>query len=159
MIRTALFTVSQTVAGEGLGFEDISQIKEKLEFQIGANGVEDQKVGMDLIDASSRSIGVANVDVTTRANADNAIELVDSAINKISKFRADMGALQNRMEHTLNSLNTANENLSAAESQIRDTDMASMMVKYTKENILRDASQAMLAQAARQPEGILSMLR
>ena len=114
---------------------------------------------MDLIDASSRSIGVANVDVTTRANADNAIELVDSAINKISKFRADMGALQNRMEHTLNSLNTANENLSAAESQIRDTDMASMMVKYTKENILRDASQAMLAQAARQPEGILSMLR
>ena len=156
---TGEITVSQTQAGEGLGIEDISKIRNQLEFQIGANGVEDQKVGMDLIDASARSLGVDSVDVSTQEGANRAIELIDDAIKKISTFRADMGALQNRMEHSVNSLNVANENLTAAESQIRDTDMAAEMVKYTRNNILQQASQSMLAQANHQSDGILSMLQ
>ena len=156
---TGEINVAQTVAGQGLGIEDISDIKDQLEFQIGANGVEDQKVGMDLIDASAKSLGVDSVDVSTQEGANRAIELIDDAIKKVSTFRADMGALQNRMEHSVNSLNVSNENLTAAESQIRDTDMAAEMVKYTRNNILQQASQSMLAQANHQSDGILSMLQ
>lgn len=151
--------IMQTAAGQGVGLTDVADIKDQLEFQIGANGVEDQKVGMDLIDASASALGVASIDVSTQDGANKAIEQIDEAVKKVSTFRASMGALQNRMEYSVNSLNTANENLTASESQIRDTDVASEMVEYNKLNILNQASQAMLSQANNQTEGVLNLLR
>ena len=156
---TGEVSISQTVAGEGLGLEDIEKIKDKIEFQIGANGVEDQKVGMDLVDTSASSLGIKNVRVSTQDEANASIEAVDAALSKVSEIRSKMGAVQNRIEHSVNSLNTANENLSAAESQMRDTDMAAEMVKHLKNTILNQSSQALLSQASHQPEGILRMLQ
>ena len=96
---------------------------------------------------------LANADVSTQDAANKAIEMVDSAVKTVSMQRAGLGALQNRLEYTVNNLTTTNENLTAAESQIRDTDMATEMINYTKNNILQQASQAMLAQANQQPSG------
>ena len=107
---------------------------------------------------SSSALGVANADVSTRDAANKAIESVDTAIKKVSMQRAGLGALQNRLEYTVNNLTTTNENLTNAESQIRDTDMATEMINYTKFNILQQASQAMLAQANQQPQAVLQLL-
>lgn len=89
----------------------------------------------------------------------SGLAAVSSAIDQVAGFRADLGAFQNRLEHTFNNLGTTVENLQAAESRIRDTDMAKEMMKYTKDSILLQASQAMLAQANQQPQGVLSVLR
>ncbi len=150
--------INQTVAGQGVGIETIADKSDRIIFQIGANGTEDQQVGMDIVNASCAAIGVADVDVSKQDEANKAIEDIDKAITIVSTYRAKMGALQNRMEKSVNSLNTANENLSDAESRIRDTDVASEMVEYQKNNILQQASQSMLAQANQQPNGILSLL-
>jgi flagellin len=130
----------------------------KLTFQIGANGVEDQRLTVGIDDMSTGALGVAGVSVALQADANASIDQIDKAIQTVSSQRAKLGAVQNRLEHTVNSLNTANENLSAAESQIRDTDMAAEMIKYTKSNILQQASQSMLAQANQQPQGVLQLL-
>ncbi|MDE6724965.1 MAG: flagellar hook protein, partial [Ruminiclostridium sp.] len=106
----------------------------------------------------SNSLGIASADVSTRDAANKAIEMVDAATKKVSLQRADLGALQNRLEYTVNNLTTTNENLTNAESQIRDTDMATEMINYTKFNILQQASQAMLAQANQQPQAVLQLL-
>ncbi len=156
--NTGSVRVYERIAGQGVGLEDAADITDKLEFQIGANGVEDQKAGMDIIDASAKAIGVADISVATQYDANKAIEKIDDAVKLVSTHRAKMGALQNRMEKSVNSLNTANENLTDAESRIRDTDVASEMVEYQKNNILQQASQSMLAQANQQPNGILSLL-
>ena len=156
--NTGSIRVYERIAGQGVGLEDIADMKEELEFQIGANGVEDQKVGMDIVDASASAIGVADISVATQYDANKAIEKIDEAVKTVSTYRAAMGALQNRMEKTINSLNTANENLTSSESQIRDTDMAAEMVEYQKNNILQHASQSMLAQANQQTNGIPSLL-
>ena len=95
------------------------------------------------------------IDVSTSAGALNAIPVIDNAISKVLGERSNLGALQNRLEHTINNLGTANENLSAAESRIRDTDIAMEMMEYTKENILSQAASAMLAQANRLPQQVL----
>jgi flagellin len=129
-----------------------------LTFQIGANGVEDQRVTLGIENMSTTALGIKGVSVATQDKANAAINTIDEGLKKVSSQRAKLGALQNRLEHTVNSLNTANENLSAAESQIRDTDMASEMIKYTKSNILQQASQSMLAQANQQPQGVLQLL-
>ena len=107
---------------------------------------------------SSKALGINNISVANQDDANAAINKIDDALKKVSTQRAKLGAVQNRLEHTVNSLNTANENLSAAESQIRDTDMATEMIKYTKSNILQQASQSMLAQANQQPQGVLQLL-
>ena len=156
--NTGHVRVYERVAGQGVGLEDVADISDKLEFQIGANGVEDQKVGMDIVDASAKAIGVADVDISTQYGANKAIEKIDEAIKTISTQRAAMGVLQNRMEKSVNSLTTANTNLTDAESRIRDTDVAAEMVEYQKSNILQQASQSMLAQANQKPNGVLSLL-
>jgi len=156
--NTGSVRVPERVAGQGVGTDDVTDITDKLEFQIGANGVEDQKVGMDIIDASAKSIGVDDIDISTQNGANKAIEKIDKAVKQVSTFRSKMGALQNRMEKSVNSLNTANENLTDAESRIRDTDVASEMIEYQKNNILQQASQSMLAQANQQTNGVLSLL-
>ncbi|MBQ8612863.1 MAG: flagellar hook protein, partial [Ruminiclostridium sp.] len=133
--------------GAGLGADKALGAGEGLTFQIGANGVEDQRLTVNVSDMSSTALGVGGLDISTQDGANNAINKIDDAIKTVSSQRAALGAVQNRLEHTVNSLSTAEENLQSAESQIRDTDMASEMIKYTKSNILQQASQSMLAQA------------
>lgn len=145
--------------GEGVGKDVVPTTGKGLTFQIGANGVEDQRVTLNVNDMSSSAIGVASADVSTQDAANKAIDMVDAAVKTVSMQRAGLGALQNRLEYTVNNLTTTNENLTAAESQIRDTDMATEMINYTKNNILQQASQAMLAQANQQPQAILQLLQ
>ena len=107
----------------------------------------------------SSPLGVKSIDVSTVSKANSAITTINKAINTVSTHRAKLGASQNRLEHTINNLKTTNENMTAAESRIRDTDMAKEMSAFTKNNILVQASQAMLAQANQTPQGILQLLR
>lgn len=151
--------IGKTTAGAGLGSDKLTGTGKGLTFQIGANGVEDQRVTLSVGDMSSTSIGVGGADVSTQDAANKAIDMVDAAVKTVSMQRAGLGALQNRLEYTVNNLTTTNENLTAAESQIRDTDMATEMINYTKNNILQQASQAMLAQANQQPQAILQLIQ
>ncbi|WP_103108910.1 flagellin N-terminal helical domain-containing protein [Brevibacillus reuszeri] len=100
-----------------------------------------------------------SLDISSSEKATAAISVLDDAINTVSSQRSSLGAYQNRLEHTINNLNTSSENLTAAESRIRDTDMAKEMMEQTKNNILAQAAQAMLAQANQQPQGVLQLLR
>ncbi len=160
LFNVAATEVEVTITdGAGVGKESVGSTGKGLTFQIGANGVEDQRVTLSVDDMSSSSIGVANADVSTQDAANRAIEMVDDAVKTVSMQRAGLGALQNRLEYTVNNLTTTNENLTAAESQIRDTDMATEMINYTKYNILQQASQAMLAQANQQPQAVLQLLQ
>lgn len=131
----------------------------ELIFQIGANGGDDQRVSLSVGNMSAQGIGVDRVTIATQQDANDAIAVIDNAINIVSGTRADLGALQNRLEHTLNNLGVTKENLTAAESTIRDVDMAKEMMEFTKNSILVQASQAMLAQANQLPQGVLSLLR
>jgi len=124
------------------------------------------------LDATAKYTAIANVtkgtdneaieyalDVSTSANASAAIKVLDESIAAVSSERSKLGAIQNRLEHTINNLGTSSENLTAAESRIRDVDMAKEMMEFTKNNILTQAAQAMLAQANQQPQGVLQLLR
>ncbi|MED4461187.1 flagellin [Metabacillus fastidiosus] len=126
-------------------------------FQIGAN--KGQTITFGVNDMRSAALGISSVDVSTQAGASNALESLDKAIKSVSSERAKLGAVQNRLEHTINNLNTSSENLTAAESRIRDVDMAKEMMNQTKNSILSQAAQAMLAQANQQPQGVLQLLR
>ncbi|MEG1569524.1 MAG: flagellin, partial [Oscillospiraceae bacterium] len=105
------------------------------------------------------SLGLATVDVATEANAAKSIDLIKAGINMVSGQRADLGAIQNRLEHTINNLTATTENMTAAESRIRDTDMAKEMMQFTKNNVLAQAAQSMLSQANQQPQQVLQLLR
>ena len=126
-------------------------------FHIGANQGQNTMLSINKMDAES--LGVNALDLTSQSSADEAITTIDEAISKVSSQRAALGAMQNRLEHTINNLGTASENLSAAESRIRDVDMAKEMMEFTKNNILSQASQAMLAQANLQPQSVLQLLQ
>lgn len=126
-------------------------------FQIGAN--RGQTLSFGIGDMRASALGLASVDVSTATSASKALDSLDNAIKSVSSQRSKMGAVQNRLEHTINNLNTASENLSGAESRIRDVDMAKEMMEFTKSNILSQAAQSMLAQANQQPQGVLQLLR
>src|SRR5690625_3587755 len=126
-------------------------------FHIGANSGQAIEVSIGNMDAET--IGVNEIDLGTQEGADAAITTIQEAINTVSTQRADLGAVQNRLEHTINNLGASSENLTAAESRIRDVDMAKEMMEFTKNNILTQASQAMLAQANQTPQGVLQLLR
>jgi len=126
-------------------------------FQIGAN--RGQTISFGIGDMRTAALGLSSVDVSTATAASAALTSVDSAIKNVSSQRSKMGAVQNRLEHTINNLQTASENLTSAESRIRDVDMAKEMMDFTKNNILSQAAQAMLAQANQQPQGVLQLLR
>ena len=130
-----------------------------IELQIGAN--EGQTMSFTLGDMSAAALGVdgSNVDLSSQESAKKATTTIDNAIKTISKARGQMGAVQNRLEHTINNLDTASENLQTSESRIRDTDMAKEMVEYSKNNILMQAGQSMLAQANQSNQGVLSLLQ
>ncbi len=127
--------------------------------QIGAN--EGQTMSFSIDNMSARALGVDGnkVDLSTQAGAQKATTTIDAAIKKVSAQRGKMGAIQNRLEHTISNLDTAAENTQTAESRIRDTDMAEEMVEYSKNNILAQAGQSMLAQANQSTQGVLSLLQ
>jgi flagellin len=126
-------------------------------FQIGAN--QNQITKLSISNMSSYALNVDGLDVSTAESASQAIGIVDEAILKVSSERAKLGAIQNRLEHTINNLGTSAENLTAAESRIRDVDMAKEMMEFYKNSILQQAAQAMLAQANQLPQGVLQLLR
>lgn len=132
---------------------------QNLVLHVGANANQSISFTINDMTADTIGVGAADVDLTTQADANTSITAIDAAISTVSAERAKMGAVQNRLEHTINNLGTSSENLTAAESRIRDVDMAKEMMEFTKNNILTQASQAMLAQANQQPQGVLQLLR
>lgn len=113
----------------------------------------------NVTDGTSSATTMASLDVSTADKASAAIDVINDAITNVSSERSKLGAFQNRLDHTINNLNTSSENLTAAESRIRDTDMAKTMMEQTKNSILAQASQAMLSQANQQPQSVLQLLR
>lgn len=169
-LETASTTTTELV---GQVIEDKSAI-----FQIGANENQSMSISFSDMRASALGITEAGTDATfgvtdgtsdevkeqalnvlSHENAAQAITTIQTAIDTVSAERSKLGAVQNRLEHTINNLGTASENLQAAESRIRDVDMAKEMMTFTKNNILTQAAQAMLAQANQQPQGVLQLLR
>lgn len=127
-----------------------------LTFQVGANQGDSMVINIDKMDANY--LGVASSSVATKEGAQSAIKAVDSAINQVSSQRAYLGAIQNRLDYKISNLETSTENLTSAESQIRDVDMAKEMTAFTNANILNQAATAMLAQANSLPQGVLSLI-
>jgi flagellin len=128
-----------------------------LAFQIGPN--TNQNVMIDIPRMDVVTLGIESINVTTNDGANQAIFQLDQAINKVSEARAKLGAVQNRMEHTINNLQVTHENLTASESRIRDADMALEMTEFTRNNILNQSATAMLAQANQLPQGVLQLLQ
>lgn len=124
--------------------------------QVGA--LEGQKISISISTMNAKALGVAGLKVSSFGKAGSAMTLIQKAISKVSTQRSALGALQNRLEHTIANLDTTSENTSAAESRIRDVDMAEEMVEYSKNNILAQAGQSMLAQANQSTQGVLSLL-
>lgn len=126
-------------------------------FQIGANAGQNMQLSINNMGASA--LGVKGLQISTQSQSDVALKAIDTAIQKVSAERSKLGATQNRLEHTINNLSTSSENLSSAQSRIADVDMAKEMSNFTKNNILNQAAQAMLAQANQLPQGVLQLLR
>lgn len=126
-------------------------------FQVGANNVTTDQITVAISAVSATALGVGTLDVVNGAGS--AIDAIDDAIDDVSTVRGELGAYQNRFEHTINNLNVATENLSASESRIRDTDMALEMVSFTRAQILLQAGTAMLAQANQAPQAVLKLLQ
>ena len=127
------------------------------QLQIGA--LQNQSIKISIGSMNATTLGVNELKVTSFTNAGAAMKSVQTAIDKVSTQRSALGAVQNRLEHTIKNLDTTSENTSSAESRIRDTDMAKEMVSYSKNNILMQAGQSMLAQANQQNQGVLSLIQ
>ena len=132
-----------------------------LKLHVGADATDNNQISVDIDSMSAKKLGVQGlkVDGADDTNAKNAIETIKEAIQKVSTQRSALGAVQNRLEHTISNLDNVVENTTSAESQIRDTDMATEMVKYSNNNILAQAGQAMLAQSNQSNQGVLSLLQ
>ena len=117
-----------------------------------------QSIGISIGNMNASSLGVSGLKVSSFSQAGTSMSKIQAAIDKVSTQRSKLGALQNRLEHTINNLDTTAENTQSAESRIRDTDMAAEMVQYSKNNILSQAGQSMLAQANQSNQGVLSLL-
>lgn len=138
----------------------------KADFKIGANTYDEDILSIGIGDMSAKGLNMDydgktkfSIDISTAETANKTLDVIDFAIDTVSSQRATLGAIQNRMEYAISSLSATEENLSAAESRIRDVDMADEMVSYTKNNILNQSAMAMLAQANQQPQAILSLLQ
>ena len=158
-----LTRISDTTEFNGQKLLDASFTEKKL--QIGANEGQQLTVTINGMSAEALGVGtgtgedVVGIDLSTSELATAAITTVNDAIKTVSEERATLGAQQNRLEHTVNNLSVAAENLAASESRIRDTDMAKEMMNFTRSQILSQAGTAMLAQANQAPQGVLSLLR
>ena len=130
-----------------------------VELQVGAESAAGNQIKVTIEKMDSTGLAVATIDVGSQGDAKGAIDDIKTAITSLNNQRSNLGAIQNRLEHTINNLNNVVENTQAAESQIRDTDMATEMVKYSNNNILAQAGQAMLAQSNQANQGVLSLLQ
>lgn len=153
----ALGNATPIISGQGTN--PGATVGSGLSLQIGDTGNDFNSLTVSVGSMSSKALGLDTVDVSTQSGAKAAIKTIKDAINTVSSTRGDLGALQNRLEHTINNLGVTTENMSAAESRIRDVDMAKEMMNYTKNNILVQSSQAMLAQANQLPQGVLQLLK
>ena len=138
-----------------------SKVTEALELSlhVGADSTDTNKIKISIDSMSAKGIGIDGLKVDTEESATKAIDTITDAIQKVSDQRSKLGAAQNRLEHTIDNLDNVVENTTSAESRIRDTDMADEMVKYSKNNILQQAGQSMLAQANQSTQGVLSLLQ
>ena len=151
-------------AGDIAGKVTVANSDKKADFKIGANTDSEDLLSFGIADMSSKGLNRTqgdkkfDVDISTRTTSDATLKAIDYAIDTVSSQRSTLGTMQNRMEYAISNLSTTSENLSAAESRIRDVDMAEEMVSYTKNSILNQSAMAMLAQANQQPQTILSLL-
>ena len=154
-------TVDDAKKTDGTGYLEQFDVNGKLSFNlhVGADSSSNNKIGVEISSMSAAGIGVKNLKVDTEYDATAAVDRISAAIQKVSTQRSALGAVQNRLEHTINNLDNVVENTTSAESQIRDTDMATEMVKYSNNNILAQAGQAMLAQSNQANQGVLSLLQ
>lgn len=130
-----------------------------LTFFIGASADKTNAMTVGQLTMTAAALTIDKIAVDTTTNAFKAMKSVDAAIERVSTYRANLGAAQNRLEHTVNNLKVTSENITSAESRIRDTDMADEITAYTKNNILLQAAQSMLSQSNAMPQGVLSMLQ
>ena len=135
-----------------------SKAGKELTLQIGDTSADFNQMTVGVNDMHTKALGIDAIDISTQDGAQKAVDLIKTAINSVSSTRGDLGAIQNRLEHTINNLSVTAENMTA-ESRIRDVDMANEMMAYTKNNILVQSSQAMLAQANHIPQGVLQLLQ
>lgn len=156
--------VSDAIDGSTLKTADETKGK-KADFKIGANTYSQDLLSMGIGDMTSKGLNRLDqsvkfdLDISSREKSDAALKAIDYAISKVTEQRAKLGTVQNRMEYASNNLSVTQENLNAAESRIRDVDMAEEMVTYTKNSILNESAMAMLAQANKEPEKILTLLQ
>ncbi|AMW33397.1 flagellin [Fervidobacterium islandicum] len=139
--------------------EGVYTANNQLVFQIGSNEGHNMIAGIDNMSAAALGLSTQTLKVTDQDSAERTIMIVDAAIHRVSTARAALGAIQNRLEHTIANLGVAAENLTAAESRIRDADMAKEMMQFTKQQILLQSSMSMLAQANAQPQQVLQLMR
>jgi flagellin len=151
------FHLSVGLFGANTLSAQVNVVDQSIKLHIGAN--EAQNMGVSILDSSSKALGVNQVDLRQQKDADMAITAIDKAINRVSSERSKMGAIINRLEHTIKNLGTTSENMTASESRIRDVDVAKEIMEFTKSNILSQSAQAMLAQANTMPQNVLSLLR
>ena len=130
-----------------------------LTFFIGASADASNAMTVAQMTMTAKALTIDQISVDNTTNAFKAMKSIDAAIEKVSTYRATLGAAQNRLEHTVNNLKVTSENITSAESRIRDTDMADEITAYTKNNILLQAAQSMLSQSNAMPQGVLSMLQ
>ena len=130
-----------------------------LNLHVGADSADTNKISIAIDSMSSKGIGVSGLNISTEKSATDSIDAIKSAIQKVSTQRSALGAVQNRLEHTIANLDNVGENTTASESRIRDTDMAKEMVNFSKNNILAQAGQSILAQANQSNQGVLSLLQ
>ena len=140
------------------GFYDNKNSTSGLTLQIGDTAEEFNQMTVSVKDTHSEALGLSRIDISKQGNAQSAMDAIKAATNYISDVRGGLGALQNRLDHTINNLSVAQENIQDAEANIRDVDVAKEMMAYTKNNILVQSAQAMLAQANQLPQGVLQLL-
>lgn len=154
---TASYANGEFTLGTGAAYSTKVHLADNTQvFQIGANELQNMGAAIGRMD--SEALGINGILVTDAISAGKAITKIDEAISRVSSLRSDLGAVQNRLEHTINNLGVAAENITASESRIRDVDMAQEMMEFTKLNILTQASTAMLAQANSQPQSVLQLI-
>lgn len=150
-------------SGDNIDFKGGTSTSAKggLTLQIGDTYDSYNKLNVSVSDMHAKALGVAKgqIDISSQQGAGAAIDVINNAIDKVSKQRSSLGAIQNRLDHTINNLDTTSENLTSANSRIRDTDMAKEMMSYTQNNVLTQAAQAMLAQANQAPSQVLQLLK
>ena len=158
-LRSEINRISDSANFNGIKLFDGSLSQKGVTLQIGDTSDSFNQINFKLTDMDSKGLGIQSISITSATAAGSAISAIKAAINTVSTVRGTLGAMQNRLDHTINNLSVMTENIQDAESTIRDTDVADEMMAYTKNNILVQSAQAMLAQANQVPQGVLQLLQ